>query len=522
MAFDNMTTRRILGTRDWTRFEIVLDIPASAIGIAFGFFLSGTGIAWVDDLKMEIVGNDVGVTAGPSTLTPQDDSTQFNDKYDRLAKEGLNLDFEGLPTWPNDVAAIDWIRRNASGLVTDDPAAPLTDLAPLRDLVGSARMVALGEATHGTREFFRMKHRVFRYLVSTLRFTHFAIEASLPEALAVDRYVQTGIGDPDALVKGMYFWTWSTEEVVDLVRWMRSWNASGGTPGVRFVGFDMQFPGVAIDSVVSFTRRMDVADGNLVGSHYSCLASYRNTPTRLSARIAQYLALTQEVKDACRNALLAVEALLTARAGDWGPSAGIESVQLAQRLARVVSQWEAFARVTAPFDTYARDESMAENAAWWLETAPVGSRVMLWAHNGHVSRARRWMGEHLHRRLGGDYLPVALTFSQGTFNAMSPVGSLFAHTIPASEPNSLEALFGATGSSRLLLDTRRISHPGAPIGAIEHTLLRSIGAVFSQTASSTQYLTTVLLPDDFDIVIWFESATASRLLPFPLTGSSSR
>jgi erythromycin esterase-like protein len=279
---------------------------------------------------------------------------------------------------------------------------------------------------------------------------------------------------------------------------------------------------MAIDSVVALARRMNTADGDLVASHYSCLANYRNTPLRVSPRNAQYLALTQEVKDACRSALLSVESLLSAHAGTWGGVAGTESVQLSQRLARTVTQWEAFARSAVPFDTYSRDESMAENAAWWLETAPVGSRVMLWAHNGHVSRARRWMGQHLDRRLGSDYLPVALTFSRGTFNAMSPVGTLLEHTILASEANSLEELFSATGANRLLLDSRRISQPGAPNAAIEHTQLRSIGALFSPTTSSAQYRTTVLLPDDFDAVIWFESATASRLLPSSFGSLSSR
>ena len=510
-AFDNMSSRRILGTRDWTRFEVVLDIPESAIGLAFGFFLSGPGIAWVDDLAIEIVGADVPVTAGPQDPATGRDSTKYADQYDRLPKEGVNLDFEGLSLPENDAASIDWLRSNAFTFTTADPTAALDDLAPLRGMIGAARLVALGEATHGTREFFLMKHRVFRYLVTEMRFTHFAMEASFPEALAVDRYVQTGLGNPEVLVKGMFFWTWSTEEVVDLVRWMRDWNASGGQPRVHFVGIDMQFPGAAIDSVVSFVGRLDPNDATDVVAKYSCLNVYRNTPSRVVPLNAQYLALGQEAKDACRAALMSVETLLSDRAPRWRETVGEETMGLVQRLARLATQWEGAARVSSPASVYARDEAMAENAAWWLEVAPE-SRVMLWAHNGHVSRTRRFMGSHLGRWLGSEYLPVALTFSRGSFNAVTPLG-LRESSILSADAGNLEALFGATGSVRLLFDARRLANPVAPRSTMEHIKMRSIGALFDPNISPVTYSTTVLLPDDFDLVIWFDEGHASRLLP---------
>ena len=116
--------------------------------------------------------------------------------------------------------------RTRPPFATDDPTAPIDDLEPLRALVGDARIVGMGEGSHGTREFFRMKHRVFEFLVERMGFTIFAIEATFPEALDVDRYVRTGEGDPSALIRGMYFWTWNTDEVLDLVRWMRNYNVA--------------------------------------------------------------------------------------------------------------------------------------------------------------------------------------------------------------------------------------------------------------------------------------------------------
>src|SRR5204863_6439007 len=87
-------------------------------------------------------------------------------------------------------------------------------------------------------------------------FTIFSIEANMPEAYRLNDYVLNGKGDPAALIKGMYFWTWSTEEVLDMVQWMREFNQSG-KGRVEFTGFDMQTPDVATGIVSDFVARVD-------------------------------------------------------------------------------------------------------------------------------------------------------------------------------------------------------------------------------------------------------------------------
>src|SRR5512147_1133880 len=111
-------------------------------------------------------------------------------------------------------AAGEWLRGAAVPFGQIDPGDKLDDLEPLRQIVGNARIVSLGEATHGTREFFQMKHRILRFLVERMGFTAFAIEATWPEANRLDRYVRTGEGDPAVLLSGLYFWTWNTDEVL--------------------------------------------------------------------------------------------------------------------------------------------------------------------------------------------------------------------------------------------------------------------------------------------------------------------
>lgn len=508
-GFDNMTGRRRLGTRDWEYAEVVLDVPDDALGVFFGALLNGTGTGWVDDLKFETVGPEVPVTApvldGPATNA---DTASVIATYDRLLAEPANLDFEGIVLAETQAAAVDWARSKSSSFETDDPAAADADLAPLRAIIGNAGLVALGESTHGTRQFFRMKHRVFQYLVQHLGFDHFSIEASLPEALVVDRYVQTGVGDPAAVVRGMGFWTWSTEEVIDLVRWMRSWNAGGGTPRVRFTGFDMQNPRVAIDSVVAFAGTIDQALGDTVRSAYGCLNAGR-IPGSLFFSTDGYRQLTLEARAACRASVSGIDSLFVRRMSEWTAGAGAERVRLMQRLARLVSQWEEYALGGS------RDRYMAENAAWW-KAHNGGRGMMLWAHNAHVSRQSQWMGGELKRLYGADYLNMALTFSAGSFNAIEQLpsgafGQLRAHQAAGAWPGSFEALMDATGRERAIFDARATLADPVGQSLRRRLTIRFIGSGFSPTLSLGAYQAPMALPEDFDVIIWFRNATASRL-----------
>lgn len=154
-----------------------------------------------------------------------------------------------------------WIERTASAFTTSEAGHGFEDLAAVRSMVGEARIVGLGEPTHGTREAFQMKHRLLEYLCTNMGFTIFSIEASMPESFRLNEYVLEGKGDPAALIGGMYFWTWNTEEVLAMVEWMRAFNLSG-KGRVQFTGFDMQTPDVAAQIAQDFiaARAPDLLD----------------------------------------------------------------------------------------------------------------------------------------------------------------------------------------------------------------------------------------------------------------------
>ena len=101
-----------------------------------------------------------------------------------------------------------------------------------------------------------MKHRLIEFLASELRFSIFSIEANMPEAYRLNDYVLHGTGDPKALLQGMYFWTWNTEEVLAMIEWMRQFNAAGKSR-IQFTGFDMQTIRVAVGIVDEFLHKVD-------------------------------------------------------------------------------------------------------------------------------------------------------------------------------------------------------------------------------------------------------------------------
>jgi erythromycin esterase-like protein len=149
-----------------------------------------------------------------------------------------------------------WLKEHGVAFETVEAGHGLDDLMPLKEMIGDARIVSLGESTHGSKEIFQMKHRLVEFLATEMGFTIFSIEASMPESYRVNEYVLHGRGDPRKLIRGMYFWTWSTNEVLAMVEWMRAFNAAGKGP-IHFTGFDMQTPDVAARIVTEFVRKVD-------------------------------------------------------------------------------------------------------------------------------------------------------------------------------------------------------------------------------------------------------------------------
>lgn len=141
----------------------------------------------------------------------------------------------------DDAAVVSWLRTSAVRLKTTEAEKGLADMEPIGKGLSGVRFVAMGECTHGSREVFQMKHRMLEYLVRRQGYRVFAIEASMPDCVAMDEYVLTGKGDPAKALAAQGFWTWNTQEVLALLQWMRTYNAdTANAEKLRVVGFDMQ------------------------------------------------------------------------------------------------------------------------------------------------------------------------------------------------------------------------------------------------------------------------------------------
>jgi erythromycin esterase len=272
----------------------------------------------------------------------------------------------------------EWLRSAAVPLRTTDPAEKLDDLEPLRSIVGDAKIVAVGEATHGTREFFRLKHRILEFLVEKMNFTVFAIEANWPESLAVNDYVLNGKGDPAQALAGLYFWTWNTEEVLDMIRWMRMYNEDASHPKkVKFFGFDMQIARVAVTNVEEYLRNVDPEEATVVAEAMAPLSdaakeqAYANQP-------AQFRDQTAAAIDATLNHF-------DERREQYSRSSSSEAWILARHNLEIVKQAEKLRSAAGTGDFAVRDRAMAENIKWILGHEPSGTKIMVWAHNGHIS-----------------------------------------------------------------------------------------------------------------------------------------
>src|SRR5690349_6392487 len=193
----------------------------------------------------------------------------------------------------------------------------------------------------------------------------FATEASMPEAFRLNDYVRRGEGDPKELLKGMYFWTWNTQEVLDMILWMREYNASGRGP-VQFTGFDMQYSRVAVPIARAFLTKAEPAYLPVANSAFAKALVADQTRRASLSTVAEIRAVFEH---------------MSGKRADYLASYPKEEVDWAIQNARIILQSvESMAGITS------RDESMAVNAAWILDNAPAGSKIVLWAHNGHVNK----------------------------------------------------------------------------------------------------------------------------------------
>lgn len=396
----------------------------------------------------------------------------------------------GVPQSP-----AEWLRQHAIPFATTDPFHATEDLRPLLGIIGNARIVALGDATHGTHELFTMKQRIAPLLVAN-GFRTIAFEAPYAEFEVIDEYVRTGRGDvATALASNDYFF-WDTDELIALIEWARAQNAAGMTPPVRFAGVDVAHPFPAIDRLLIELESLDAATARDVAAHYECFRQFRTNPR------------AYEGSGACSADVAAVRPLLASRRAIF---ASDDDFDRALHAARVIEQGElSYATALAN-----RDAAMAENVEYLASAA----NLILIGHNEHLGRTPYALaalattasaGTYLAERFGADYFVIGSVIGSGAFNAYEYTGNtamLRVHSAPVAGADDVATLLRTTSQPRMLVPLR-----GAP--TFGERIMRIAGTNVP-SARTPMLLLRERVTEKFDALLFIESTTPTHLRHWP-------
>lgn len=390
------------------------------------------------------------------------------------------------PPTNDEEAAAAWMKASA---------VPLQgDLAPFGRMVGDARIVALGEATCGTREFFLQKRRLIEYLVANKGFTVLAMAASFPDAVAVNEYVLNGNGDPSAALASLAFWSWNTDEVLELLLWMRAWNAdSSHGRKLKFYGLDMQ----NTPAIVAHLRRVLGGDASVALDVLAPLAKrygYAGLPNEEKARVVG-----------------AIDVLQKLAADDHSARGDLTR----QEVTLLRQAEEVFREPLGKGDR--REPRMAANLKWILDHEPAGTRAVLWAFNGqagvHAPTVPPSLGSTLRKTYGRALVIFGFAFDHGSFHAVPErkPGGIATFVVGSARAGSLDALLAQNAPPVAVLDLRT-ARGGARRWLESVQTMRTIAERYDEP-NPLEYYARLRPVDTFDAIVFVRETTASHLRP---------
>lgn len=287
------------------------------------------------------------------------------------------------------------------------------DLKSMENILKDKKIVSIGEGTHGTKEFFQVKHRMLEFLVEKMGYRLFAMEAGFGDAQVVNDYILNGKGTAKEAVKSLRYWTWKTEEVAEMVEWMKVYNANPEhKTKIKFYGFDMQSSEINKAKVVSYLKLVDSES----------LKNYEEVFNKFDDKNIDSMdkGKVSSIKD---NVKVLVENFGKNKDGYTAKSSKSE-YEFAQENLNLIYQ---FLDLSSQKDSgmdrvIVRDKHMAENVKWILDYEKQfgNDKIMLWAHNGHVTKEFPTyppMGGYLKKIYNNDMYAIALEFYKGSFRA---------------------------------------------------------------------------------------------------------
>ena len=399
-------------------------------------------------------------------------------------------------------------------------------LAPVLDLIGDAQLVLIGEATHGTYEFYRIRAQLTNALIRSKQFNLVAVEADWPDAYRVNRWVRHACEEPDAAAALGDFarfprWMWRNTVVVDFLEWLRTHNGRYmAVDRVGFYGLDLYSLHASMEAVLKYLAKVDPPAATRARRRYACFEQFGDDSAQ-SYGYAATLGLSRSCEDDVVAQLMEMRKAATDYAGRDGRVAEDEYF-FAEQNARLVRNAERYYRTMFAGHVESwnvRDTHMMETLdsllAWTTKRAGY-ARAVVWAHNSHLGDARAtqmgdWgelnLGQLARERYGTRVVLIGFTTHTGTVTAAREWDEpAQRRRVTPSIHGSCERLFHETGFERFALRTA-----DCRAALQDSRLQRAIGVVYKPETERASHYFRARMADQFDAVIHVD--TTSALMP---------
>jgi protein-L-isoaspartate(D-aspartate) O-methyltransferase len=402
----------------------------------------------------------------------------------------------------------------------DDPS-----FGELIDDFVQARVVLLGEASHGTSEFYRSRAAITRRLIEQHGFSIVAVEADWPDAAAIDRYVRHKAPRPnmEAAFRRFPSWMWRNKEVDAFIQWMRRHNEKRA-PEQRagFFGLDIYNMSASIRAVIDYLDKVDPNAARVARERYGCLTPWQRDP----ATYGRAALTTGYAK--CEGPTTAMLHDLFAKQMQYRSKDGEDFLDAAQN-ARLVASAVRYYRVMYHGSTESwnlRDRHMFGTLEALLDWRGENAKAVVWAHNSHIGNAAATemglireeinIGQLCRERFGAEASLIGFGTDRGTVAAASDWdGPMEIKQVRPAHRDSYERLCRDSGGEQFLIDLREDQQPKLHAGLLYPRLERAIGVIYRPETELASHYFDASLPKQFDGYVWFEETRA--VTPLPVT-----
>jgi erythromycin esterase-like protein len=399
------------------------------------------------------------------------------------------------------------------------------DYDPLFDLIGEARVVLLGEASHGTHDFYHHRAQITERLIKEKGFTAVAVEADWPDAYRVNRYVRDASDDAFAVEALSDFrrfptWMWRNTDVVEFIEWLREHNDAlpASSTKTGFYGLDLYSLHASMEAVLRYLEKVDPEAAKRARARYACFDHFGK-----DTQVYGFLTGTGATKS-CQDEVVSELIELRHRAAECARRDGlvVEEAFYAEQNARLVKNAEEYYRSMFLEEISSwnlRDRHMAETLealTAHLNRAGGRAKIVVWAHNSHVGDARVTemgqrgelnIGQLARERYNRDAVLIGFTTNHGTVTAASDWGAPAERKrVRPALPSSYEALFHNAEVDRFLLTWR--AGDAVTEGLREALLERAIGVIYRPETERISHYFWTRLPSQFDAVLHFDETRA--------------